>query len=596
MSRQLLYTPVRRAHAVAPFGPGALVLTRNRVSAVVCGPVTALRALPQRPDGSVSVLDEQTISDRHLEAACGVRRFVTAWAASDDPHPDRDWFLPAARFPLAEHCANPACQRMVTRIIGDANEGRCEGCAPPGGRGRWPTFQVPLALACPAGHLADVPWEQWLHAQPGLDCARPDVRYRTGSVADRPSLRCQGCKRSVQFAPDTDFACPGERPQLPHAGPERCEERARPIERTSTAMYYPTQMSSLTIPVAGATNPVLLRALQDNPVLRSLQRLPRTPEVVGEIVAACARTGVTTDTADVGEHLIALDKPPADYPSRGEELDALTSAEHIRRATGAPPDLIVEPQEAADYDGCRLGDVLSAVSLVPRLRETRVLAGFSRVEPERIDPQDGYAQMWGVPRPVSFAEHARDDWLPGYEVFGEGILLVLDPELVDRWAAAAQGSARLVRAAAISGKLEEAPRPLPWLMAHTLAHLFMRALAPHAGYPLPSLRERIFAVDGRTALLIYTAAGDVHGTLGGLVELGRPGVLRPILDDVVEAASWCATDPVCSEGALATRGRGTPPGACHHCMLVPETSCELFNKGLDRGLVLGGSGLPGFLA
>jgi hypothetical protein len=31
-------------------------------------------------------------------------------------------------------------------------------------------------------------------------------------------------------------------------------------------------------------------------------------------------------------------------------------------------------------------------------------------------------------------------------------------------------------------------------------------------------------------------------------------------------------------------------------MLVPETSCELFNKGLDRGLVLGGSGVLGFLA
>ena len=27
--------------------------------------------------------------------------------------------------------------------------------------------------------------------------------------------------------------------------------------------------------------------------------------------------------------------------------------------------------------------------------------------------------------------------------------------------------------------------------------------------------------------------------------------------------------------------------ACHNCCLVPETSCEFFNRYLDRGLVTG---------
>ena len=30
-------------------------------------------------------------------------------------------------------------------------------------------------------------------------------------------------------------------------------------------------------------------------------------------------------------------------------------------------------------------------------------------------------------------------------------------------------------------------------------------------------------------------------------------------------------------------------GACHHCVLVPETSCEIFNKEVDRALIVSSS-------
>lgn len=33
--------------------------------------------------------------------------------------------------------------------------------------------------------------------------------------------------------------------------------------------------------------------------------------------------------------------------------------------------------------------------------------------------------------------------------------------------------------------------------------------------------------------------------------------------------------------------------ACHNCALVPETSCEEFNRFLDRGLVVGSMDNPG---
>lgn len=71
-------------------------------------------------------------------------------------------------------------------------------------------------------------------------------------------------------------------------------------------------------------------------------------------------------------------------------------------------------------------------------------------------------------------------------------------------------------------------------------------------------------------------------TLGGLVEAAGPDRLPAILDLALDSARWCATDPVCLEHN----------GACRHCLLVPETSCEAFNRGLDRAVVHGAPDLP----
>ena len=37
MRRTVFYTPIKRSHLVAPFGVGALLLSRNGVSVIVCG-------------------------------------------------------------------------------------------------------------------------------------------------------------------------------------------------------------------------------------------------------------------------------------------------------------------------------------------------------------------------------------------------------------------------------------------------------------------------------------------------------------------------------------------------------------------------------
>jgi hypothetical protein len=87
--------------------------------------------------------------------------------------------------------------------------------------------------------------------------------------------------------------------------------------------------------------------------------------------------------------------------------------------------------------------------------------------------------------------------------------------------------------------------------------------------------------------LIYTAAGDADGTLGGLVRLGRPERLGAVLQRAISRASWCSADPVCSENLGGQGSKLANLAACHACTLLPETACETINQGLDRALVVG---------
>ena len=127
------------------------------------------------------------------------------------------------------------------------------------------------------------------------------------------------------------------------------------------------------------------------------------------------------------------------------------------------------------------------------------------------------------------------------------------------------------------------------MLIHTFSHLLINELVYECGYGSASLRERLYCADGSnpmSGLLIYTAAGDSEGSMGGLVEMGKPGKLENVIAKALERASWCSSDPLCIESS----GQGPDNcnlAACHSCALIPETSCEEQNRLLDRGVVLG---------
>ena len=86
-------------------------------------------------------------------------------------------------------------------------------------------------------------------------------------------------------------------------------------------------------------------------------------------------------------------------------------------------------------------------------------------------------------------------------------------------------------------------------------------------------------------VLLYTAAADSDGTLGGLIELGKPDNLGRLIAQALHRATVCSSDALCSEHD-PEKDRSLHSASCHACAFVAETSCERSNRYLDRALVV----------
>jgi hypothetical protein len=231
------------------------------------------------------------------------------------------------------------------------------------------------------------------------------------------------------------------------------------------------------------------------------------------------------------------------------------------------------------------------VLLLERLREVNALIGYTRVEaPEETDDPDERPPMADLTR-------ANPTWVPATEVHGEGIFIRFNEGELGKWEriqAVKERDEKLIaghKGWRNSRKLDaDVGYPgIRYAMLHTFAHLLIRELALECGYNASSIRERIYASSGgdqnMAGVLLYTAAADSDGTLGGLVELGKPEHLGRIITQALSRSEVCASDPLCSEHD-PSKDRSLHLASCHACTLVAETSCERGNRYLDRALLL----------
>lgn len=574
MADQQNKKPLRRAGLISPFGVGATVDYADGQSLMTS-------AIDHWPSSRETCPAKWKIDEERLCDALKIKeiRFPPDFESGRN-------IIPAARFPRWQHC--PRCHSLRRKIAArDCNNPECK-------KKNIKALPMRFVAICSNGHIDDIDWMRWVHGDAGGSDAC-QLRYSAGRSASLSgiAISCSCGKRRTLgglFSPADNAQglqqpCRGHRPWLGTKADQPCDEMMQAAQKGASNVYFPKVESAIFVPdwIEEEANKVHILVENDD----YWSAVEDTADADGvpnrKVIERYAiRRGIdfsalysATLSKLSGEELEekVVDLKPAEYA-------AITSC-----AGSSKDELFVRGANLENYEGW-MNEYFSGVYLVPKLRETRVLSGFTRLQPP--GPLDE-ARI----QPVS---SEKVNWLPGIKVTGEGFLLTFD---IERLRSFSLGDSPRKRASRIKTNVNRVNEQLgrdaieldpAELVIHTFGHLMIRAISYVCGYGSSALRERIYvdlgAAKPMAGVLIYTASGDSEGSLGGIVRQAEPGRLEKSILYALNAANWCSSDPVCAE----TEGQGSSGAnlaACHACALLPETSCEYGNRLLDRVTVVG---------
>lgn len=618
-------SPVRRAQLIAPFGVGSMMVAKGG-DALLCGSLD--HWFQQGSSRDPVDVDEFVVREWRLEPLLAVSEFRlppdfrtrAPWAQQSTPNCYVT--IPFFRFPTWHFC--PKCHLLRKYPLNLSVGVACPECSQKNIARPPHMVQVSFVTVCDEGHLEDFPWQEWVHRTAHPACDKEIRLFATGGAtlaAQKIRCDCGRAERSLSGVTNavrhddedstvlTDelddsgapFLCRG---LMPWTGSENATGCGRPLRgalRSASNVYYADVRSAIYLPRSVPSVPDALVELLNKPpfstqiaLLAQSGQDPQPDHLRNyhpELVADFTDDELRSALGDVKDTAALVPDEPDDAG-----FESLRIAEHAAlRAERNEPELRVRRALVADY-AKPVSGAFSSVMLVERLKETRVLAGFTRILPDNeMGGRERQALLWAR-RPRS----ARA-WLPAYQVFGEGLFLELDADRLKKWEVQpavvrrAEVLAAHQLAAEQQRKLRHREVSARLLLVHTFSHLLMNRLTFECGYSTAALRERLYVApadiisEGMAAVLIYTAAGDSEGTMGGLVRMGTAGHLEGIVRQALEDALWCSADPVCSElGRESGQGPDSLSlAACHNCALVPETACEEFNRFLDRAVVVG---------
>jgi hypothetical protein len=516
--------------------------------------------------------------------------------------------VPVVPFPRWLRCS--LCDTLATVESGvfklvqdpyrpDKTEYVHQGCLKSQGSRAPSARSVRFLLACREGHLTDFPWLDFVH-KGNVPCRPATLTLREfGASGDASDIvvKCHSCgterRMADAFDPDAVVACAGHHPHLRLLDPG-CKEKAKAILLGSSNSWFPTALSALWVP-------------------RAVDKLSKLIE---------EQWAELKDTEDIDEVRLLRKKLqrfqsliPLFTEFKDEEIWPAIEAKRAGGSTSKAPadDLKLpewlafsQPGSAAENKDFKLKQVapplgfealLEDTVLVERVREVRALLGFTRIE-SNADFAEATVLKDGR---LTNLSRASPKWLPASEVRGEGIFIRVREEALLAWEAKpavqqlAQEFLASHKAWRALRKLEPLGEGFPGIrlvLLHSLSHALMRQIVLDCGYTSASVRERLYSrqpgEDGgpMAGILLYTAAPDSEGTLGGLVELGDPLTLGRHLQQALESMRLCASDPLCSEHRPDTLGRGIQGACCHACQFAPETSCERGNRYLDRSVLV----------
>lgn len=590
---------VRPSQMMHTYGPGA-VIDLPSLSVVLAG--TDI----WETDHTERVLEPRLVGAVRAVPGCGqVREFRTPPWEDETGSPFDEWTrigVPVHPFPRWLRCTGCDLLAPVDRKRFELDvpvyrpdkaryyHDRCRNRRPSAVPARF-------LIACPAGHLDDFPWEEYVHRGAACPAGSITLELKEALKANRATdLRvvCKSCgvDRFVQDAFGAGSAdhlprCRGRHPHLQRFDGS-CDQPTRALLLGASNAWFAVYRSALTIPTL--TGEIEQKVAEHSDDLADIDDRDEFDFLIKRLVKGKGDKGLRWvlryQLDDVWTAIV--DRRKGGYGDagttdlRGPEWDAFTAT--------VPPRSDDFEVRALPVPG-GFAKTLDNPVAVNRLREVQALCGFTRIDGPDPDDPTRIAPLWREPQ----------NWLPAAEVRGEGILIRLPETRVEQWENDYTDSANYqnLRQATRNWRTRRGLPPdggMPparLILMHTLSHLLVHQVALHCGYSTASIRERLYCrppghPDGSrmAGVLLYTSSPDSEGTLGGLVALAEPSQLASVIRQAIDRAKLCSTDPMCADHRAGDQGDTLHNAACHACLFAPETSCEVGNRYLDRGAVV----------
>ena len=346
------------------------------------------------------------------------------------------------------------------------------------------------------------------------------------------------------------------------------------VPRNANNVYFPYVMSSIYIPKPKLSDKIVdeMRKYIDNGLnvttVANLMEIQHPGLLTEEKISTLIRNNYDSSSIE--------GKYNTEEDFRDEEFDYITHGENYKNNVCSSSDFM-----SIRMDGIKFPPKIVGMYCLKKLKETKVLIAYSRIDSV---PSSELNKDFGTPdnpktwynvtsgeeekcvsvriHPISTHEKHRVNYMPAIENIGEGFFVELDLSAVPD--------------EAVKEGLDQNKREV---FLHTYCHLIMKELEFQCGYPLASLSERLYYLpnkgNGKFGFMIYTIGGEA-GSYGGITSLfsNGAGKILQIINNAIIRAKDCPNDPICEYSG----------GHCFACLDVPETTCELFNKKLNRNI------------
>lgn len=616
---------IRINQLIVPFGPGSIYIDRNGISFLINGlDYWYCRKRENNTNQEKADVSEYRRYERRLASMLKIDEFrIPPDYRNNSTNyivKNHSLFVPVSRFPTWYVNTKTNELRQLDPY---------EHSLPKDGR--W--VPVRFFCLCENGHLSEFPWKEWI----GCECSNSSgLRLYDKGYSDLGSIRvnCINCppessgrkgrtlaQTSHIFENGTikesilsknGFKCPGTKPWLgKECRDSECNEPMIVGFINQSNIYFPRVVSSISIPDKLSADEKALEIAKRMGIFEEMKSYANYKidrdiklDIIKKRWNGEIENGIIS--IEVLERILDLI-----IENPGIELVNLQGKKEIKNITEIRWDeyqILRETYRDDNNSELRVTEqavppelrkLIKKLSMVEMLKETRVLIGFDRLVPRFPKFEDTpHIANW-----CFFRNKREKPWLPAIEVFGEGIFIEFDSENFHSWYSKNKNwlgnryeDAFIKRLAQSCKNVSyEKIHDLEWatlfILVHSFAHLIIREIIFECGYSSASLRERVYvSLDQKNRMagvLIYTSSGDSEGSLGGVVQMGNPERFSRLVRKAIIKATWCSSDPVCSEGLIHTNAEFANLAACHSCIMLPETSCETGNRGLDRQLIVG---------